>query len=170
MKKLHKALFLMTLLAISNVEARKQAGFTPEPAKSSWIGSLAKGAWSSVKGLFGSSDSASTMGKVLPVAGTVAAAAILPFGLGTVLKIAAPYAIGAAAKLLTDKVTGRDAEREKKEQMIREVAKRVARSMSRPRRGRSRSRRPMFRPRYYDSYEYDEGMDYGYDDDYGYDY
>jgi len=168
MKNLHKILLFAVLLSAGNLEARKQAGLAvPQQESSSWIGSLAKGVWGSVTGLFGSNEAASTMGTILPVAGAVAASAILPFGIGTILKIAAPYAIGAAAKMLTDKVTGRDAEKEKRELMIKEVARRVARQMYSPRRSRSRSRRPRSMPRRYEYDEYDEEFS---TDDYGYDY
>jgi hypothetical protein len=93
------------------------------PAKA-WLGSITPAITSRASGII--SYIGSTASKLLPTVGTVGAAAastVVPFGLGPIAMVAAPYLVAAGANYITKKVSGIDIAKEKyREELQSQVA------------------------------------------------
>jgi len=108
MKNIKKTLFFVALLVVAKpVQARTVA----VPAENgSWLSSTV-------------SAIGSAAAKLLPSAGaigTAAASSLIPFGLGPVATVAAPYLIAAGTNYITKKVSGIDLAKEKYQEELKD--------------------------------------------------
>jgi len=111
MENIKKTLLLVTLLAVGFGQQAQARTVAPSTGYCSWLAKTA-GAIAS---------------KTLPALGTIgtaAASSFIPFGLGPVATVAAPYLIAAGANYITKKVSGVDlAEVKYREELKDEVGR-----------------------------------------------
>lgn len=146
MENTKKTILFVTLMSVfaANAQARSAT-----PAGDTW-GSYFIDAGRSALGAMASIGGTAMKKGAIPLIGTAVAATILPFGLGTIAKVAAPYLISAGAQALTSRITGRNKETSKRERFERAVERATRRAMNRSRRRHRRHR---------DDYDYDYGYE-----------
>lgn len=176
MQNTKKTLLFVTLMSVftTNVMPRSveigSISVNVEDIKpaASWLSGVASSGFSVLKSAFtgvGKVGASALTKGAIPMIGTAIASSFLPFGLGAVVKAAAPYVLSAGAEMLSKKITGNDDEEAKYRAKIRQEIRRATRKYRKARSiSRSRGRRRSFRPRY-EVDEYDDFDDDCYVDD-----
>ena len=176
MNNTKKTLLFVTLMSVftTNVMPRSvEIGSITVNAEdlkpaASWLSGIASSGFSVLKSAFtgvGKVGASALTKGAIPMIGTAIASSFLPFGLGAVVKVAAPYVLSAGAEMLSKKITGNDDEEAKYRAKIRQEIRRATRKYRKARSiSRSRGRRRSFRPRY-EVDEYDDFDDDCYVDD-----
>lgn len=128
MNNLKKTFLFLLLLSVAKpaiaggISASSWFAAAPTaPASTSWASSAASAI----------SNAGSAAVPALGVVGSVAASTLIPFGLGPIASVAAPYAIASVANYVTKKISGVDIARLKYEEELRDEVSHLTKMMER---------------------------------------